>query len=121
MFLFKVTGDCHLKYYISMAGPELLCVSNSEHSQTILKRIAREATFTYQTLTLSEENAANVIYLNGNLLHKPIEEIPVSYKIINEKIDIPRIVLNFRELGKHSTGLSSTCILVKKSRYIRNL
>lgn len=104
-----------------MAGPELLSVSNSTYSQMILKRIEREATFTYQTLTLAEENAANVIYLNGNLLHKPIEEIPDSYKIINEKIDIPRICLNFSELGKYSSGLSSTCILVKKSRYIRNL
>lgn len=114
-------GDQHLKYYVSMAGPELLSVSKSDDSQSILKRIAREATFTYQTLTLAEENAANVIFLNGNFLHKPIEEIPESYKIINDKIDIPRIVVSFAELGKFSSGLSSVCILLKKSRYIRNL
>lgn len=119
--MFQVCGDRHLKYYVSMAGPELLSVSKSAHSQMILKRIAREATFTYQTLTLSEENAANVIYLNGNFLHKPIEEIPESFQIINDKIDIPRIIVNFAELGKQSSGISSSCILLRKSRYIRNL
>jgi dimethylargininase len=104
-----------------MAGPDLLCVSSSPHSQEILKRIEREATFTYQTLTLTEENAANVLYINGNLIHRSVEEIPISHQIISEKIDIPRIVLNFTELGKYSSGFSSCCVLVRRTRYIRNL
>lgn len=116
-----MTEKRHLKYYVSMAGPDLLCVSNSPHSQEILKRIAREATFTYQTLTLTEENAANVLFINGNLVHRSNNEIPDSHKIISEKIDIPRIVLDFSELGKYSAGLSSCCVLVRRTRYIRNL
>lgn len=105
-----------------MAGPDLLCVSSSPHSQEILKRIEREATFTYQTLTLTEENAANVLYINGNLIHRTVEEIPISHQILSEKIDdIPRIVLSFAELGKYSAGLSSCCVLVRRTRYIRNL
>lgn len=104
-----------------MAAPDLLCVANTPHAKDILRRIEREATFTYQTLTLSEENAANVLFINGFLVHRSIEEIPLSFKIISDKIDIPRKVLNFSELGKYSSGLSSCCILVKRSRYIRNL
>lgn len=104
-----------------MAAPDLLCVSNSPHAKDILRRIEREATFSYQTLTLREENAANVLHINGFLVHRSMEEIPDSYSIINEKIDIPRKVLNFNELGKYSSGLSSCCILMKRSRYIRNL
>lgn len=104
-----------------MAAPDLLCVCNTPHAKDILRRIEREATFTYQTLTLSEENAANVLFINGFLVHRSLEEIPLSYSIISEKIDIPRKVLNFKELGKYSSGLSSCCILVKRSRYIRNL
>lgn len=64
-----------------MAG-DILCVSNSQDAQEILKRIEREATFSYQTLTLSEENAANVLYINGLLIHRSIEEIPISYQVI---------------------------------------
>lgn len=104
-----------------MAGPDLLCVSNSTHSKEILKRIEREATFSYQTLTLSEENAANVLYINGYLVHRSIDEIPVSHQILSEKVDMPRKVLNICELGKYSSGLTSCCILVRRTRYIRNL
>ena len=104
-----------------MAGPDLLCVSNSRESQEILKRIEREAIYTYQTLTLSEEISANVLYINGTLVHRSIEEIPVSSQILQEKIDIPRQILCMSELGKFSTGLSSCCILVRRTKYIRNL
>lgn len=63
-----------------MAG-DILCVSNSQDAQEILKRIEREATYSYQTLTLSEENAANVLYINGILIHRSVEEIPISYQV----------------------------------------
>jgi len=117
----RVTEKRHLKYYVSMAGPDLLCVSNSPHSQGILKRIEREATFSYQTLTLSEEDASNVLFINGFLVHRSIEEIPISFQVLSEKIDIPRKVLSIAELGKYSSGLTSCCVLVRRSRYIRNL
>lgn len=116
-----MTEKRHLKYFITMAAPDLLCVSSSPHSKEILKRIERESTFSYQTLTLSEENAANVLFINGVLVHRSIDEIPISYKILSEKIDMPRKVLNISELGKCSSGLSSCCILVRRTRYIRNL
>ena len=41
----------------------------------------REATFSYQTLTLPEDEAANVLYLNGTLVHRSIDEIPQSFKV----------------------------------------
>lgn len=64
-----------------MAGPDLICVSTSKESQEILKRIEREATYNYQTLTLSEEKASNVLYINGTLIHRHVEEIPVSSQV----------------------------------------
>lgn len=77
----QVTEHRHLKYYISVAGPDLLCVSSSKESQEILHRIEREATFSYQTLTLSEESAANVLYINGTLIHRSVLEAPVSSQV----------------------------------------
>lgn len=64
-----------------MAGPDLLCVSSSKESQEILRRIEREATFSYQTLTLSEEIAANVLFINGTLIHRSVLEAPVSSQV----------------------------------------
>lgn len=116
---FQVTEHRHLKYYVSMAGPDLLCVCTSKESQEILKRIEREATYTYQTLTLSEEEAANVLYINGTLIHRTMNEIPLSCQILAEKIDIPRQMLNMTELSKLGTGLSSCCLLLRRSKYLR--
>jgi dimethylargininase len=53
----------HLKNFITLAGPDLLCVSNDPQSQEILKRIEREASFQYQTLTLEESFAASVSFV----------------------------------------------------------
>lgn len=78
----KVTENRHLKYYISVAGQDLLCVCSSKDSQEVMKRIEREATFSYQTLTLSEEQASNVLFINGTLIHRSVEEIPVSAQVI---------------------------------------
>lgn len=83
LYLFnKVNEHQHLKYFISMAGPDLLAVSSSKHSQEILRRIEREATCSYQTITLSEEDAANMLYINGTLIHRHESEIPHSHKVI---------------------------------------
>lgn len=163
--ILKVNEHRHLKYYISMAGPDLLCVSSSKESQEVLRRIEREATFSYQTLTVSEESAANVLYINGTLIHRHVLEVPVSSQvgtintyllyqkqksngffhsnslkfvqiypnehqlilystypqILSDKIDVPRQSLQFSELAKFSTGLTSCCVLLRRSKYIRNL
>ncbi|XP_055617104.1 N(G),N(G)-dimethylarginine dimethylaminohydrolase 1 isoform X1 [Toxorhynchites rutilus septentrionalis] len=119
--IIQVTEHHHLKYYVSMAGTDVLCVSKSKESQEILKRIEREATYPYTTLTLQEEQAANVLYINGTLIHRSVEEIPQSAAILSQKLDIPRQIVPMTELGKFSNGLSACCVLVKRSRRIKSL
>ncbi|XP_039287307.1 N(G),N(G)-dimethylarginine dimethylaminohydrolase 1, partial [Nilaparvata lugens] len=119
----KVTESQHLKSLVSMAGPDVLCVSSGKGSQDVLKRIAREATFSYQTLTVPEENAANVLYINGTMIHRADEEIPESSKVFCDKIDFSRHTLKVSELlkGNSSSSLSSCCILLRRMRHIRSL
>lgn len=47
----------------------------------VLQRIKREATYSYQTLTVPEDHAANVLYVNGTLFHRSEKEIPASFKV----------------------------------------
>lgn len=117
----KVNSYKHLKAYISMAGPDLLCVGAGREPQDILKRMEREATFSYQTLTLPDDEAANVLFLNGTLVHRSLDEIPSSFKVFGEKIDYPRRSVNIMELAKTSSGLSSSCILIRRAKNIRSL
>ncbi|KAF5272511.1 hypothetical protein FQA39_LY18789 [Lamprigera yunnana] len=77
----KVSNKKHLKSLITVGGCDLLCVGSSKEAQDVLKRMEREATFGYQTLTLPEDEAANVLFLNGTLIHKSTEEIPESFKV----------------------------------------
>lgn len=64
-----------------MAGPDVLCVSNSKICVEIIKRMEREASFKYQTITLPEEHAANMLYINGTLIHRSPPEIHESHKV----------------------------------------
>nr|XP_013189175.1 unnamed protein product [Amyelois transitella] len=112
----KISKGAHnLKKYITVAGPDILCVGASKEAKELLKRMEREATFSYQTLSMTEDDAANCLYVNGTLVHRAIEEIPESFKVFCERIDFARRSICFSELAKISNGLSSCCLLVRKS------
>ena len=59
-----------------MAGPDVICVGSSGAAQVVLKRVEREASQRYQTLTLPEDGAAGCIFVNGTLVHRSKEETP---------------------------------------------
>uniref|UniRef100_A0A1A9WAW4 Uncharacterized protein n=1 Tax=Glossina brevipalpis TaxID=37001 RepID=A0A1A9WAW4_9MUSC len=117
----KVGGPQRLKYYITMAGPDVLCVSKSTICQEIIRRMEREASFKYQKITLPEEHAANMLYINGTLVHRTPSEIPASYKVIKEKIDIPTRNIDISAFTKFSSGLTSACLLLRRWKSIRRL
>lgn len=90
-----------------MVGPEIICVGAGKTPQDVLnvnesilsweyqflntemnkiewlrsQRIKQEATYSYQTLTVPEDLAANVLYVNGTLFHRSEKEIPASFKV----------------------------------------
>ncbi|XP_011497158.1 PREDICTED: N(G),N(G)-dimethylarginine dimethylaminohydrolase 1 [Ceratosolen solmsi marchali] len=117
----KVAESKRLKALVTMAGSEVICVGAGKESQEVLKRIEREATYNYQTLTVPEDEAANVLYINGTLIHRICDEIPLSSKVFAEKVEFPIKVLSISELAKLSSGLSSCCLLVHRPRHIRNI
>ncbi|XP_046996864.1 N(G),N(G)-dimethylarginine dimethylaminohydrolase 1 isoform X1 [Schistocerca americana] len=119
--MIQVAESRHLKALVSMAGPDVMCVGAGKAAQEVLKRIEREATFSYQTLTVPEDIAANVLYVNGTLIHRSVEEIPESCKVFAERIDFPRRSLSMSELAKAGSGLSSCCLLFRRMKHIRNL
>ena len=74
----------HLKSCVSMAGSDILCVGSSPEAQEVLRvifnefilkivlthclqRIASEASFPYTTITVHDNESANVLYINGTL------------------------------------------------------
>ncbi|XP_046395745.1 N(G),N(G)-dimethylarginine dimethylaminohydrolase 1 isoform X1 [Ischnura elegans] len=117
----QVTQSKHLKAMVSMAGPDVICVGAGKASQEVLKRIEREATFTYQTITVPEDEAANVLYINNCLIHRSKEEISESFKVFEDVVKFQRRSLSMSELSKAGSGLSSCCLLFRRTKHIRNL
>ncbi|KAI4494262.1 hypothetical protein M0802_009131 [Mischocyttarus mexicanus] len=117
----QVAESKRLKSLVSMAGPDVICVGAGKECQEVLKRIEREATYSYQTLTVPEDAAANVLYVNGTLIHRSVDEIPQSSKVFMEKVEFSTRSLPMSELAKVSSGLSSCCLLVRRPRHIRSI
>jgi len=117
----KLEGNRNLSDRLTLAGPDVLAVGSGLHPQTVVKRIEREATNRYQTLTLPEDEAANCMYVNNTLVHTHSIEIPLSSKVFSEKINFPKREISLSEFQKTGRGLSSICILVKKSKTIRKI
>ncbi|RWS02358.1 N(G):N(G)-dimethylarginine dimethylaminohydrolase 1-like protein, partial [Dinothrombium tinctorium] len=107
----------HLKSYMSMAGPNIICVGSSPEAQSILKTVEREATFRYNTLTVPDDIAANVLFVNGTLVYR--SEFPNSTDVIESRVDYPRKAIKIWELSKPQGSLTCLSILVKKSKIIK--
>jgi dimethylargininase len=87
--------------------------------EIFLQRIEREASFSYQTLTVPEDCAANVLSVNGTLIHRSAQEAPETCKMLASKSELQRREVAVSELAKVGSGLSSLCLLVRRTRAAR--
>jgi dimethylargininase len=108
--------NLRLKSYITMAGPDILCINRSQEAQSILRRMEREASYNYKLVTVDDEKASNVLYLNGTLIHR--NDLPNSVSVLQDKIDYSRVPVKISELCKNNIhhGVDSLCMLVRKRK-----
>uniref|UniRef100_A0A6G1SKM2 N(G),N(G)-dimethylarginine dimethylaminohydrolase 1 n=1 Tax=Aceria tosichella TaxID=561515 RepID=A0A6G1SKM2_9ACAR len=113
--------NLRLKSYITMAGPDILCINRSQEAQSILRRMEREASYNYKLITVDDDKASNVLYLNGTLIHR--NDLPNSVSVLQDKIDYSRVPVKISELCKNNPyhGLDSLCLLVRKSHRIQTI
>ncbi|XP_076042783.1 N(G),N(G)-dimethylarginine dimethylaminohydrolase 1 [Oratosquilla oratoria] len=118
----KVEGNLHLKSFMSMAGPDLICVGSSEAARALLKRVEREATCRYQILTVPDDQAANCVFVNGHILHVSGEQFPESAKVFEDRLKHYNLKpLCISEMAKAQGNLSCCSILVRKTRHLKNI
>lgn len=113
--------NLRLKSYVTMAGPDILCINKLPEAQAMLRRMEREASFNYRLITVDDERASNVLYLNGTLIHR--NDLPNSVSVLQDKIDYSRVPVKISELTKNNPyhGLESLCLLVRKSHRIQTI
>jgi len=119
----KVDGPFHLKTFLNMAGPDVIGVGGGPESQKVLKRLEREATYRYRTLTLPEDQAGNCLFVNGSLLHRCKAEAHRSDAVFSSKVDFPRIPVALSEFSKTPSRrpLSSLILLLRKTKHLKTL
>ncbi|CAL4073854.1 unnamed protein product [Meganyctiphanes norvegica] len=112
----KVDKALHLKCLIGMAGPDLMCVDPSAEGRDTYSRLQKAANFQYQTLDLPEVGAANVVLVNGTLLHGTTEELPKLANIFQEQLSHLNLKpINISEFRKANGNLTCCSILIHKS------
>lgn len=113
--------NLRLKSYITMAGPDIVCVNRSQEAQSMLRRLEREASFNYKLITVDDDAGSNVLYLNGTLIHR--NDQPKSVDILRDRIDYSRVPVKISELTLNHPhhGLDSLCLLVRKSNRIQTI
>ncbi|KAH3800384.1 N(G),N(G)-dimethylarginine dimethylaminohydrolase 1-like [Dreissena polymorpha] len=116
------TKALHLKSLCSMAGRQVIAISSSQCGMEIYKQIKMQAQFSYELLKLDSDAAANMIYVNGHLIHRTRDEIPdVCWSVLDEKILNPRHHTSITELEKARVTLSSLVLLIHKEKRARKL
>lgn len=113
--------NLRLKSYITMAGPDILCVNRSQEAQSMLKRMEREASHNYKLITVDDEQGSNVLYLNGTLVHR--NDLVDSVAVLQDKIDYSRVPVKISEITRNNPyhGIDSLCLLVRKSHRIQTI
>lgn len=111
----------HLKDYISMAGPEVMAVGSSQAAQKTFLEIRNSGAVGYKYITVDEDDAANVIYANGVLLHLGSEQIPRGSAIYANKIDYPRVPIRMLEPLKRGGRLTNCVLLVNRVKHPKRI
>jgi dimethylargininase len=111
----------HLKDYISMAGPEVMTIGKSEAAQKTFQEIRNSGAVGYKYITVDEDEAANVIYANGVLMHLSNDLIPKGSAVYTNKIDYPRVAVHMEEPLKRGGRLSNCVLLVNRVRHPKRI
>lgn len=80
----------------------------------MLQNIESQASYQYQTITVPDNEGANVLYANGALIYR--SEYPESCAIYEDRVDYKRMSAKIWELSKAQANLTSLSILIKKSK-----
>ncbi|XP_056335957.1 N(G),N(G)-dimethylarginine dimethylaminohydrolase 2 [Danio aesculapii] len=114
-----VCGGSRLKNICSMGGPDTIIISNSDGAKKTLRVMEQLSDHHYEILSVSEEVAANCIYIRGPakvdyLLHPTAEECSDSIAAFQRLTDYTLLPTACSEASKLGGALSSFCLLINK-------
>lgn len=107
----SVTSHLHLKSMMTMGGYDIIVVGGSSEAQNAWVEVEEKAKFKYEKLIVSDDTAANCLFVNGTVVHLVADEIPNSFEVFNQ-ICCPKVELENSELSKVDGCLTCLSILI---------
>ncbi|KAG5453151.1 hypothetical protein CRM22_002268 [Opisthorchis felineus] len=110
-----------LKDAVGVAGINVLAVGGSEAAREMLSDMKRVVSYKYKIITLPEDHAANVLYVNHYLLHWAPSMIPASIGVFENKIDYDRLPIALPHLYAAGVPMSKLALFVGRFRHQCNI
>ena len=104
-------GILHLKSMCSVAGLDLIAISESQAGKCAWSDIELFGANKYQQLLFPDDNGANCLFINGVVLHPAKEEYPRSYRVW-QTLECPKIEIANSEFAKSDGSLTCNAIRV---------
>ena len=102
----------HLKSMMSMASDNVIAIGSSPSSKQAEKEMKEKAIYPYTFLKVSQDAAANCLWINGTLIHRSSVEFPEINKDF-ASLDCPKIELTNKELCKVDGALTCSSLLIR--------
>ncbi|XP_055955917.1 N(G),N(G)-dimethylarginine dimethylaminohydrolase 1-like [Patella vulgata] len=116
---FPVTGIpvhptvLHLKSIATMLGDGVMAVGGSSAANEMFQAVKNKAKFDYKYVELEKDTSANVLYINGKVVHKTQPELgDHDYKKLLSNISGDRVEVCMDEMYKVDGCLSCCSILI---------
>ena len=94
-----------------MAGPELILIAEGQAGEDAWKTIEKRGKFKYTKLLVPHIQGANVLYINGTIVHQPASFVPECVKILNT-LECPKVEVDMSELAKADGSLTCSSLLI---------
>ena len=100
----------HLKSMMSMGGHDTIICGLSQDADRALMQILAKTQFQYEVVRLSDDNAANCVFINDKLICSTCEDYPNSLSSLKE-LKIEKIYVPGGELAKVDGSLTCCSLL----------
>ncbi|CAF2382906.1 unnamed protein product [Rotaria sp. Silwood2] len=116
--LIRIKKGSHLKNFVSMVAMDTMAIGKSDIAKDLLRQMEENSEYkSYKIITLRDDPAANCLWINGTVLHLPLDHrYGDSIRILTSRLG-PTVshgeLLN-SEFAKIDCVLSSRCLLFNR-------
>ncbi|CAF4550318.1 unnamed protein product [Rotaria sp. Silwood1] len=116
--LLRIKKGAHLKNFVSMVAMDTMAIGKSDIAKDLLRQMEENSEYkSYKIISLRDDPAANCLWINGTVLHLPMDHrYGESIRILTSRFGstVSHAELLNSEFAKIDCVLSSRCLLFNR-------